>query len=103
MFFYVLSYKHFSFSDILALDKESFTYLYPAKDTTSWLDHIAVSESLKYKVDVKIRYDLAIYDHFPLACNVNIDCMSESLYMILLIHLSLLTWIKYIMTNKLTG
>ena len=66
--------KYIKFIDVEALQDSSFTYLCPAKNTTSWLDHIAVSESMKDIVgDFKIRYDLALFDHVPLACKLNID------------------------------
>ncbi len=71
--FNLLKSKCFIFSDVEAMPNESFTYLCPARNTTSWLDHIAVSESLKEMIDdINIRYDMALYDHFPLACKINI-------------------------------
>ena len=68
------------------LPNDSFTYLCPAKNTTSWLDHIFCTENIApWIVDVGIDYDSAIFDHFciyfVLEMDVNIsapmsDCKS---------------------------
>ncbi|CAF2033057.1 unnamed protein product [Rotaria magnacalcarata] len=52
----------------LGLQTDSFTYLSPGHDTTSWLDHVICSECmLRVISDVKIHYDMCLYDHFPLS------------------------------------
>ena len=49
------------------LPADSFTYLCPAKNSTSWLDHIVCAQEMKGKIlDVTINYETALYDHFPL-------------------------------------
>ena len=58
---------------INAFPLDSFTYLNPAKNTTSWLDHIICSSELVNKIsNVKVNYDTAIYDHFPITFVLNI-------------------------------
>ena len=48
------------------LPKDSFTYLCPARHTTSWLDHVLCTKELIGKVTVmKIDYEGSLYDHFP--------------------------------------
>ena len=49
------------------LPRDTFSYLCPAKDSTSWLDHIFASEpAAKRLTNVFIDYNSSIYDHFPL-------------------------------------
>lgn len=56
------------------LPADSFTYLSSYHNTTSWLDHIVCTSSLKKSLlDIEISYDLSLYDHFPLSCVLNID------------------------------
>ena len=46
---------------------DTFTYLCPSKNSTSWLDHIVCSEKMKGKIlDVAVKYETTLYDHFPL-------------------------------------
>ena len=53
-------------ADVSSLPNDSFTYLSPAHNTTSWLDHILVSD-MGIIDKVKIEYEKAIYDHFPVS------------------------------------
>ena len=56
-----------------AFPSDTFTYLCPTKNTTSWLDHIICSEELVNKIsNVKVNYDTALYDHFPITFVLNI-------------------------------
>ena len=50
-----------------------FTYLSPAHSTTSWIDHILMSNNI-FKVirNVFINYDLSLYDHFPLCFSLDL-------------------------------
>ena len=49
------------------LPPDTFTYLCPAKSTTSWLDHILCTSHLSECVqDIFVEYSNAIYAHFPL-------------------------------------
>lgn len=58
----------------LLLPDDSFTYLCPAKSTTSWLDHIVSSRSIQDKIqNVSILYDFNIFDHFPISFELNIE------------------------------
>ena len=66
-----------SFS-LLALDdqlpQDTFTYLCPARNTTSWLDHILCSKNLKDIIsNLFVNYDIALYDHFPLYFNLKFE------------------------------
>ena len=49
----------------LSLPTTTFTYLNTAYNTTSWIDHVISSKSLKIP-EVSVRYDWALYDHFPI-------------------------------------
>ena len=51
------------------LPATSFTYLSPCQNTTSWLDHILCGININVK-NVKIGYDLVIFDHFPLFVDI---------------------------------
>ena len=56
----------------LKLDNDSFTYLCPAKNSTSWLDHILCTSHLtKYFSNVFVDFKYAIFDHFPLCFDFN--------------------------------
>lgn len=58
------------------LPDNSFTYLCPAKNTTSWLDHIMGTEKAVDRITkIYIDYELAIYDHFPLCFSFNFSFM----------------------------
>ena len=49
------------------LPEDSFTYLCPSYNTSSWLDHILCTDELLLKVsNVFINYDISAFDHFPL-------------------------------------
>ena len=49
------------------LPRDSFTYLCPAKDSTSWLDHIFCTKVVANRIrNIYIDYESSIYDHFPL-------------------------------------
>lgn len=54
------------------LPSNTFTYLSSAHNTTSWLDHIITSESITL-TDVHVKYNCALFDHFPIAANVILD------------------------------
>lgn len=59
------------------LDNKTFTYLCPATSTTSWLDHVMCSESVLPLIgDVKVLYDVGLYDHFPIAFHLDLDLCS---------------------------
>jgi hypothetical protein len=60
----------------LALPLHTFTYLSPAHNTTSWLDHIVSSEAVKI-TDISVGYDIALFDHFPLYFNIVIDTVQD--------------------------
>lgn len=49
------------------LPQDTFSYLCPAKDSTSWLDHIFASgPAAKGIANVSVDYNSSIYDHFPI-------------------------------------
>ena len=49
------------------LPKDTFSYLCPSKDSTSWLDHIFASNPAAKRIsNISIDYNSSIYDHFPL-------------------------------------
>ena len=51
---------------------DSFTYLSPAHNSTSWLDHVLSSGDV-ILCDMDVRHDLALFDHFPVVFNVDIS------------------------------
>lgn len=61
------------------LPRDSFTYLCPARNSTSWLDHILCTENVAHIVTgVFIDYDSAIYDHFCIYFDLKLnDIQSE--------------------------
>jgi hypothetical protein len=52
-----------------SLPIDSFTYLSPAHNSTSWLDHILVSDKNCIK-DIEILYGKTLYDHIPVSFEV---------------------------------
>ncbi|CAF3775813.1 unnamed protein product [Rotaria socialis] len=54
-----------------ALPKDTFTYLSPGHNSTSWLDHIICSVSLNNDVtNIEVDYELCLFDHFPVIFNI---------------------------------
>ena len=56
----------------MCLPVDTFTYLSPSHNTTSWLDHVLAS-SHDLITDVSVVYDKTIYDHFPLRVLLNLN------------------------------
>ena len=72
-------------NSLLILDEklpmDTFTYLCPAKNTTSWLDHIlCTKQAIDHIGDMYIDYGLAIYDHFPLCFSYKFSFISNNLH-----------------------
>ena len=56
------------------MPSDTFTYLSAAHSSTSWLDHILVSDSLFEIIrNLNVDYNLALFDHFPLCCHFNLN------------------------------
>ena len=56
----------------LELGSDSFSFLSPAHDSTSWLDHIITTRAdLIYNID--ILHHLCIFDHFPLRFDLKFE------------------------------
>ena len=56
------------------LPNDSFTYLCPARNTTSWLDHIFCTANLVSLIrNVNIDYDSAIFDHFSIHFELEVE------------------------------
>ena len=60
------------------LPADNFTYLSPA-DNTSWLDHVLAIYDLDVS-NLRVQYDKAVFDHFPLAFNLNVRCNLSSIH-----------------------
>ena len=58
------------------LPNDSFTYLSSAHNTTSWIDHVITSNNLNIS-NMKVMYEKALYDHFPMYFLLKIDCQYE--------------------------
>ena len=68
--------KHFIVADRCSLPINSFTYI-STHDTTSWLDHVIVSQPGLAK-DIEILYEATISDHVPLKFKVEIDSLDSN-------------------------
>ena len=55
----------------LCLPSDTFTYLSPSHNTTSWLDHILTSQMVQVH-DICVLLDASLFDHFPIACKVKL-------------------------------
>src|SRR5215469_10441436 len=56
------------------LPRESFTYLSPGHNSTSWIDHVLCSDNIRDKFsDISILYDKSLFDHFPLSCAFDLN------------------------------
>ena len=54
--------------------KDTFTYLCPARNSTSWLDHVVCSYRVIEKVSkLRVNYSGAIYDHFPICFDLSLE------------------------------
>ena len=56
------------------LHNDSFTYLSPAHNTTTWIDHVFSSSGTRLS-NFKILYDLAIFDHMPMQFSLELPCL----------------------------
>ena len=58
---------------------DTFTYLCPTKDSTSWLDHIISTKKIAQVIqNVSVGYGTALYDHFPMYFEMNVSICSVS-------------------------
>ena len=66
--------------NLITTNEPVFTFLSAAHSTTSWLDHVLMSNSL-FEIcrNVFINYDLSLFDHFPLCFSFNLDLNLNSL------------------------
>ena len=54
------------------LPRDTFTYLCPAKDSTSWLDHIFCTKVMAKRItNISVDYGSSICDHFPMYFEFN--------------------------------
>ena len=60
-----------------SLPIDTFTYLSPAHNSTSWLDHIISTSDLNIS-NISIKYDISLYDHFPLCADISIPVNTGS-------------------------
>ena len=57
---------------------DTFTYLCPTRDSTSWLDHIICTEAMSGSVaNVFLDYTMALFDHFPVCFTLDIPIMGS--------------------------
>jgi hypothetical protein len=72
--------NEFNVADMI-LPVDTFTYLSPSHNTTSWIDHVLCSGDIILS-DIGVKYNLAIFDHFPLSINLklNIDINCDDSY-----------------------
>ena len=55
----------------LNLQYDTFTYLSPAHNTTSWLDHVICSKNTIIN-DIHVKYNCALFDHFPISFSLSV-------------------------------
>ena len=60
------------------LPGDTFTYLSPAHNTTSWLDHIISSRNNCPLHDASVLYDMSVFDHFPISITLSIPIKSSA-------------------------
>jgi len=70
--------NNFSVSDLI-IGPDTFSYLSPSHNTTSWIDHILTAGDVNL-IDIEVQYNVAVFDHFPLSTNIIIDnnCVAGS-------------------------
>ena len=62
------------------LPQDTFTYLCPSRDSTSWLDHILCSNHVEQSIcKIYVDYNKTVFDHFPLNFELDIICNYEEL------------------------
>ena len=59
------------------LPGDTLTYLSPAHNTTSWLDHIISSRNCPLH-DAFVLYDMSVFDHFPISITLSIPIKSSA-------------------------
>lgn len=62
--------------DCVDMPDETFTYLSPSHNTTSWLDHVVYSRSVNV-IGIDVLYNSALYDHFPISMNMNFRSLNN--------------------------
>ena len=64
------------------LPSNTFTYLNPAHNTVSFIDHVISSQNINI-CNIKVLYEKALYDHFPMKFTLNIpaQCFEPSMYL----------------------
>ena len=61
-------------TDVAKLPQDTFTHLSEAHNTTSWLDHILVSENISDNVgEIKVIYGGSTSNHFPLVAELKMS------------------------------
>ena len=61
------------YHDVGLLSQDTFTYLSPSSNTTSWLDHIVCNKNIYDKIiKLYVDHNLALYDHFPLEISLDL-------------------------------
>ena len=61
----------------LTLESNTFTFLSPAHNSTSWLDHVIESRQ-GLTSDICVLYDSVLYDHFPMVFNIEFQMNSPT-------------------------
>ena len=56
----------------LCLPSDTFTYLSPGHNSTSWLDHV-ISTRCDLISNINVCHEKTCYDHFPLTMNLNLN------------------------------
>ena len=60
------------------LPADTFTYLSPSHNTTSWIDHVIISSNIQIR-NVAIMYNHAVFDHFPLSFSLKFFSISRGI------------------------
>ena len=75
----VLLQEHDLFHITSTLTSNDFTYLCPASNNTSFLDHVICTKNLIGDIsNIKIGYEYCLYDHFPVLFSVDICSIKDN-------------------------
>ena len=77
-----------------SLPIDTFTYLSPAHNSTSWLDHIISTSDLNIS-NISIKYDISLYDHFPLCADISIPVNTGQLPSFCTLISDFIDWPKF--------
>ena len=80
-------------TDILPVD--SFTYMSAAHNTTSWLDHVLCTYSMRSLItNINVLYGTVLFDHIPMQIELDVECKSMNNTCNMRIESNAVNWAK---------